>query len=235
MPPCRRCGKAPVETEYGSERKVPVLWSAIIRGYSFSTGCLARRRAHNRGQRADSREQGKALLVANNTKSTEQPKGAGNGPRLVRILSPEARFGIVLVVARFSARVALGQQIVFLTSTMREISTVTELVRHQASLARVSERSIWRWYRRFLQEGYRGLIDRSRGDKDVSRAFSKRDDAAAFVLTSFVDGHTVSWIHRQLTQLWPRLYGTASVCPCFDTVRLLVRTMVPPEVAKKHR
>jgi hypothetical protein len=173
--------------------------------------------------------------MAENANLPQQPGRAGKSPRPIRILSPGERFGLVLVIARFSARVALGQQIVFLTSTSREISTVTELVRHQASLAHISERSVWRWYQRFLQEGYAGLIDRPHGAKGVSRAFRNRDDATAFVLTSFLDGHTVSWIHRQLTQLWPRLYGTASVCPCFDTVRELVRTMIPASVAKKHR
>ena len=173
--------------------------------------------------------------MAENANSPQQSGRAGKGSRLVRILSPGARFGIVLVIARFSARVALGQRIVFLTSTSREISTITELVRHQASLAHISERSVWRWYQRFLQEGYAGLIDRPHGAKGVSRAFRNRDDATSFVLTSFIDGHTISWIYRQLTQLWPRLYGTASVCPCFDTVRELVHTMIPPHVAKKHR
>ncbi len=173
--------------------------------------------------------------MAENANSPQQPGREGNGPRPVRILSPEARFGLVLVIGRFSARMALGQQIVFLTSTSRELSTLTELVRHLAQLAHISERTIWRWYRRFLREGYAGLINRPRGDKDVSRAFSKRDEATAFVLTSFLDGHTVSWIHRQLTQLWPRLYGAASACPCFDTVRELVRARIPAHVAKKHR
>jgi leucine-zipper of insertion element IS481 len=170
-----------------------------------------------------------------NANSPQQPGRAGKGPRLVRIISPGARFGLVLVIARFSARVALGQQVVFLTSTGRELSTVTELVRHLACLAHVSERTAWRWYARFLQEGYDGLIDRPREDKGVSRAFNKRDDAIAFVLTSFLDGHTFSWIQRQLTQLWPRLYGTASRIPSFDTTRELVHTMLPAHVAKRQR
>ncbi len=160
---------------------------------------------------------------------------AGKGPHLVRILPPGARFGLVLVIARFSSRVALGQQVVFLTPTGGEISTITELVRHRACLAHISERTVWRWYRRFLQAGYAGLLDRPRSDKGVSRAFNRRDDAVAFVLTSALDGHTVSWIRRQLAQLWPRLYGTNSRIPSFETTRELVRRMLPARIAKRLR
>jgi hypothetical protein len=139
------------------------------------------------------------------------------------------------MIARFSAAVALGQHLIFLTSTRREISEITELVRHLARLAHVSERTVWRWYRRFLESGCAGLVDRPRGDRAISRAFRKRDDAAAFVLSSFLDGHAVSWIHAQLVPLWARLYGTASRCPCRATVSELIRVMLPARILARRR
>ncbi len=159
----------------------------------------------------------------------------GKGLRLVRKLSRPLRLRLVLRIARYTVQVALGHTPTFLTSTGQEISTFTEWVRHQARLARVSERTAWRWYRRFLESGYTGLIDRPRKDKSVSRAFDGRDAATAFVLVNFLDGHTAVRIHRQLAQLWPRLYGTASRCPCLDTVNELAHMMIPARIAKKVR
>ncbi len=171
----------------------------------------------------------KELPVAEPIRET---KGKG-GPRLVRKLSRRLRLRLVSRIARFAVQAALGRRPTFLTSTGQEICTFTVWVRYNARLARVAERTAWRWYRRFLQAGYSGLIDRPRKDKNVSRAFDGRDAATAFVLVSFLDGHTAVWIHRQLAQLWPRLYGTASRCPCLDTVNELIHLMVPTRVAKK--
>ena len=171
-----------------------------------------------------------------NANSPQRPRsGSGKGLRLVGPSTARGRLPLVAMIARFSAGVALGQHLIFLTSTRREISEVTELVRHLARLAHVSERTVWRWYARFLESGYSGLIDRPRRDLGISLAFRNRDDAVAFVLSSFLDGHNVSWIHGRLALLWARLYGTASRCPCRHTVSELIRIMLPARILKARR
>jgi hypothetical protein len=174
--------------------------------------------------------------VPENAKSPQRLRsGTRKGLRLVGLTTARGRLPVVALIAKFSARVALGQDVILLTSAARQIAEITELVRHLARGAGVSERTVWRWYERFLQAGYPGLVDRPRGDQGISRAFLKRDAAVAFVLSSFLDGRTVSWIHEQLVPLWAKLYGTASRCPCFDTVRELLRKMLPAHVAKRRR
>ena len=123
---------------------------------------------------------------------------------------------IVLVLARFVLRQKPETApVVVLSNTGTELPTLTQLIEHTAHLSRISERTIWRWYRAFLRSGFAGLRSEKRRDAGVSRSFDRRGLAICFALDKRADGWTVRQICNGVGLLWPRLYRDGSRPPCY--------------------
>jgi hypothetical protein len=68
----------------------------------------------------------------------------------------------------------------------RNILTLGELAKHIAQQRCISERSIWRWYTRFKEDGFPALADATRSDKGKSRIFQRMPEAETFAQSKYL-------------------------------------------------
>lgn len=153
-------------------------------------------------------------------------------PRLLR--TSRTRFQAILPLLKVRAAEARGQSVMMLSGFGRELKRFDEKVAHVADLAGASSRTMYRWLCRFEREGLTGLRDRPRRDKGAFRAFHKRGAALAFVIVEALNGHTAACIHRQLCNLWPRLYR-GSQPPSYSSVAGLLASLAPLLKSAKTR
>jgi hypothetical protein len=108
-----------------------------------------------------------------------------------------------------------NQQLLFGERQMRCMDDLAESIARRCG---VSRRTVWRWYSRFQNFGYRGLAVAARSDKGTSRFFARHPVAAIFVQHKFVvDGWSVRAIHDALSS---QMKGEA---PSYGTVLDYVR------------
>ncbi len=150
-------------------------------------------------------------------------------PRLVRTHAPKSRLRCILPILRFRLRQASGERRpIFITHLGDELFTLTNVTRHQARTFRVQERTVFRWVKRFLKSGYRGLFDSPRRDRGIAKLFANRDDAVALVLLMHLDGVGTAVIHKRLVEIWARLHRDSSRPPSYATLRNFLKAMAPP-------
>jgi leucine-zipper of insertion element IS481 len=164
---------------------------------------------------------------------SNQAKPSNGRLRIVRPCTARGRFAVILPMFHFKAREATGQGSWLLLPQGVEVLTLTALVEHLSRQFRVSKKTIWRWYGRFLESGHHGLIDKPRRDRFVFRAFKARPAAIALVASKDAQGCSVTRIHTELKQLWPRICRGSSRCPSRGTVANLIAMMAPASSRKK--
>lgn len=161
--------------------------------------------------------------------------GPGKGLRLVGPCTARGRLRVILPLLRFRARKALGEDPRVLLPSGAELLTFAELLRYRARHSHVSQRQLFRWLVRFEHGGYAALADRPRKDKGVSRMFSKRRTVVAFIAMRCFDNWGAVRIYRALLDAWQRLCRDDSRPPCFDTVRVFLRSLIPARaLARRH-
>jgi Homeodomain-like domain len=137
--------------------------------------------------------------------SPEQPRAAGKRPNRVRFRTRKSRLWAIRPLLKFQATRAEGEQPVFLISG-DHISSLAGLASYRAAQLRISERTLWRWYKRFNQSGLIGLRREPRSDKGVSRIFQGRSLAVAFIYDRHEKGLTARAVFEALMQRWNFLY-----------------------------
>ena len=162
-----------------------------------------------------------------NVISLRPARGSAGKPRLVRSCSQRMRRRAIEIVLKFAVKLAAGKQPTLLSPSGDEISTLSRLVDHQARQFRISSRTVWRWYNRFLERGYAGLADQPRRDKGFRKIFRNRD-TVLFVLGKHFAGCDAAVIQREIIQAWPHLSRDGSRPPSYATVRLLLKSMALP-------
>lgn len=145
-------------------------------------------------------------------------------PRLVR--TSRRRFMAILPLLKVRAAEARNRPVMMLSGLGKELNSFDEKVRYCADLAGVSDRTIYRWLRRFEREGLTGLREQPRKDKDTFRSFVKRGAALSLVVVEFLNGHTPACAHRKLCEVWGRLYP-GSRPPSFSTLYKLHEALAP--------
>jgi hypothetical protein len=149
-----------------------------------------------------------------NANSRNRSNRAGKSRHSLRV-----RLRVVLPLARFRLRQIVGDKPVVLTPSGVELRTLSELVKYQSRLARISDGCAWRWFALFLRSGFAGLKRKVRADKGTSRSFDNRGLALLFLVDKKRAGWSPSGIHRALVMLWPRLYSDSSRPPSYPSVR----------------
>jgi len=171
--------------------------------------------------------------VGRNARGETNRSGGSNGRlRVVGPSTARGRFRVILPMLHFKAREATGQGSWWLLPQGVEVSTLTALVMHLSRQFRVSHKTIWRWYARFLESSFHGLADRPRRDRFILKAFKDCPAAAALVASK----HSLAWsparIHRELCRIWPALRAKTR-CPSYGTVVNFIASMAPASPRKK--
>jgi hypothetical protein len=137
------------------------------------------------------------------------------------------RLRVVLPLARYRTRQLLGESPLMLTSTGAELRTLTEVIRYVARVSHVGERSVQRWFARFLRNGVAGLKSKVRKDRGTSKAFDRRGLILAFIWDKEADGCSVRQIRTAIALLWPRLYSDGSRPPSYASLRRFLKQVRP--------
>lgn len=103
-----------------------------------------------------------------------------------------------------------------------------DLARQIASKEKCTSRTVWRWVKRFRDNGFPALADRIRADKGRSRWFEDHPDARIFVAYLYlVERASVSFVCEQLEYEADRL-GIADDLPSRETVRIFLSQSISP-------
>ncbi len=140
------------------------------------------------------------------------------------ILTARARFKAVHLLNLFRELQAASGDGVKIAISGKEFSSLNRLAKWLARRKKISERTLWRWDRRFAEHGFTGLLDAERSDSQTSRAFTGREEAIAFVMNRWDDGFPIGEIHAELTARWRRFNRAPSKCPSSSAIRALIRS-----------
>ncbi len=89
-----------------------------------------------------------------------------------------------------------------------------------------SWRTLLRWLARYDTEGYLGLADRIRSDKDKSHFFKQYPAAGEFVRNQVLNFRaSIQTAYEELLAEWPRLYNHGSDAPSYNTVRAFIQRL----------
>jgi len=147
--------------------------------------------------------------MAENGKSTQQPQRAGKrAPHSTKFKRHALR-----PLLRYLAALASGGR----------VAGVNEAAERRARQVGVSSRTVFRWLRLVRDFGEAGLQSGARRDKGISRRFTDRNLAVAFVCARLAEGMSAEAIHTELRGKWREL--SADRPPCYDTVRNFVRSI----------
>jgi putative transposase len=110
----------------------------------------------------------------------------------------------------------------------RLIKNSDDLAQQLATQADVSTATIWRWVKRYREQGFAGLADRVRSDKGQSRWFQQHPDARIFVAYLYlVERTSVAFAYEQLEFEAERM-GIAGDLPSRETVRVFLSQSISP-------
>lgn len=140
----------------------------------------------------------------------------------------EYRFGVISPLIDF-ANNTNGHKPSYRTPAGDVLTTLSQLVVYVAKLHRVSQPTVWNWWKRFNEGKYPALADRPRKDIDQSRFFADHPEAADFVQGKYLSPReklSITHIHRALVREWARFQKSAAdETPSYETVRLYIENL----------
>jgi hypothetical protein len=147
-----------------------------------------------------------------------------------RKLTPGERLNAIMPTLQWDTLKALGKRPVALAPSGQVIQTLNDFVLLCARNICISDRSLWRWRKRFLESGgnLEVLRDRPRRDKGASHIFQGRALAVSVVCGLRAQGHSARGIYSALSEIWPDLYPGSRV-PSYATVRAFIHSISLPE------
>ncbi|HKW74855.1 MAG TPA: hypothetical protein VJN64_04960 [Terriglobales bacterium] len=180
---------------------------------------------------AEARE--KRLHQALATSSARGPASKSDSKTVLTLssLSPEAqkqakeRLEIIQPMIEFANT---GQEPLW-SGPSEQAATLSGIVKHIATAFNIGERTIWNWWNAYKTGGPGALADKARSDRNISRFFDQRKEAAAFATNKFLNERlSITMTHEALVREWERLrMDDSDEPPAYKTTRLFLNGLPP--------
>jgi putative transposase len=108
-------------------------------------------------------------------------------------------------------------------------TSLARMVKLIGATSPYSERTLWNWWKAYKTSGLSGLIGKGRSDKNISRFFAARKQAAAFASNKFWNERlSAIMVHEALLREWRRLrLSPSDAPPAYETTRVFLNSLPP--------